>query len=92
MQTSYPEFVQLLLDRGADPNVTDTELGMPLFCACKANNPAAASILLKASMAYNFHQHNSIHVYTLVDADYSVQNAQGIQYIDISAWNALPVM
>lgn len=50
MQTSYPEFVQLLLDQGANPNTPDTELGTPLFCACKANNPAAASILLNASM------------------------------------------
>ena len=52
MQTSYPEFVQLLLDQGANPNKADTELGTPLFCACKANNPAAASILLKASTTY----------------------------------------
>lgn len=52
MHTSYPEFVQLLLDQGANPNAVDTELGTPLFCACKANNPAAASILLKASTAY----------------------------------------
>ena len=27
-----------------------------------------------------------MHVYTLVDADYSVQNTQGIHYIDISKW------
>lgn len=52
MQTSYPEFVQLLLDKGANPNAPDTELGTPLFCACKANNPAAASILLKAGTRY----------------------------------------
>ena len=52
MQASYPEFVQLLLDQGANPNTADAELGTPLFCACKANNPAAASILLKASMTY----------------------------------------
>ena len=84
MQASYPEFVQLLLDRGADPNATDTELGTPLFCACKANNPAAASILLKASMAYkSFFTTVNMHVYTFIEADHSVPNAQGmhVQYM-----------
>jgi len=50
MQPLYPEFVQLLLDQGADPNIVDNELGSPLFCACKANNPHAAVMLLKAGM------------------------------------------
>jgi len=50
MQPLYPEFVQLLLDQGADPNIVDSELGSPLFCACKANNPHAALMLLKAGM------------------------------------------
>ncbi|XP_065918752.1 ankyrin-1-like [Dysidea avara] len=52
MQPLYPEFVQLLLDQGADPNMVDSELGSPLFCACKANNPHAALMLLKAGANY----------------------------------------
>ena len=77
MQASYPEFVQLLLDQGANPNGVDTELGTPLFCACKANNPAAASILLKASKTYYIVTVIEI-THTFVEADHSIRNAQGI--------------
>ena len=83
MQTSYPEFVQLLLDQGANPNTLDTELGTPLFCACKANNPAAASILLNASMTYTTLCLTTKIIYTFTEADHSIRNAQGIDTIAI---------
>ena len=55
VRLNKPEYVELLLKYGADPNVCDVEGNIPLIVSCKRNNYEMSKLLLKYGANVNLY-------------------------------------